>query len=199
MYQEQEENELICRAQKGDKQACCKLLAAYEGLLRKMSHRYQHTPAGSQLSEDSPGILNLAFMEALKEFDSRRGTHFAAFLQSRLHGAIYKAFRRSLNDRGHTAHPETGTEDNTEWYDAIASPAPTPERYAAARTELAAIFHHLSTAEKRLLSLIYVRGLSLKEIARRLELSPAAISKRKAKLLAHIQAITDMDTACPCT
>ena len=85
MYEENEENAQIERAQKGDKHACSQLLAAYEGLLQNMSRRYQYTPTGKAMAEDARGILNLAFMEAIRDFRSENGVHFAAFLQSRLH------------------------------------------------------------------------------------------------------------------
>ena len=98
MYSIQQENELIHMAQHGNKTACEQLLQAYTGLLHKMAHRYQHTPSGRELSEDAPGILALAFMESVHAFDSSRGVHFAAFLQSRLQGALYKALYSSIGE-----------------------------------------------------------------------------------------------------
>lgn len=200
MYSEKDENELIDCAQKGDKQACSQLLAAYEGLMVHMSRRYQYTPTGKLLAEDARGILNLAFIEAIRDFDLHSHVHFAAFLQSRLHGAIYKAFRKTCSCQQHTTHPEAATtEEGSAWYDTIASTIPTPERTCIARAELTNICRQLSAAEKRLLSLIYLQGLTLKNIAQQLHLTPGAVSKQKAKLIAHLQAIADMDTACPCT
>ena len=98
MYSLLEENELIHQAQSGSQTACAKMLTAYEGLLKKMSRRYEYTPAGKIIAEDALSILYLAFMEAVRDFNPAHGTPFAAFLQSRLHGSIYKAFRQACRD-----------------------------------------------------------------------------------------------------
>lgn len=200
MYTEKQENDLIHCAQKGDKQACSQVLAAYEGLIQNMSRRYQYTPTGKTMMDDARSILNMAFMEALRDFHSERGVHFAAFLQSRLHGAIYKAFKHRYHEQEHTAHPAPPEdEENCTWYDNIASKLPTPEHITAARDTLNQLCQLLSDAEKRLLSLRYLAGLSQKEIARRLHTSPAAICRQLKGIKAKLQAIDDMDAGCPCT
>jgi RNA polymerase sigma factor (sigma-70 family) len=185
MYSIQQENELIHMAQHGNKTACEQLLQAYTGLLHKMAHRYQHTPSGRELSEDAPGILALAFMESVHAFDSSRGVHFAAFLQSRLQGALYKALRKTCTCNLHTAHPAASGTD-APWYNLVESPAPTPERIITARDELSRLSRQLSTADKQLLSLLYYHELPQNTIARLLHLSPQTVSKRKQKLLAQL-------------
>ena len=89
MYSLQEENELIHHAQAGNQPACAQLLDAYDGLIDHMRRRYQYTPTGKLLADDALSILQLAFMEAIHDFNPSLGIHFAAFLQSRLHAALY--------------------------------------------------------------------------------------------------------------
>ncbi|BAL84430.1 putative RNA polymerase sigma factor [Selenomonas ruminantium subsp. lactilytica TAM6421] len=200
MYSEKDEKELIRRAQKGDNQAVCQLLAAYEGLIKNMSRRYSHTPTGRAIADDAQGILLLAFMEALRDFQPEGPVHFAAFLRSRLHSAIYQAFRTACRYNQRTAHPQTATEDEAgDWYDMIPGTAPSPEHQVTARDELTQICRQLSEAEKRLLSMSCLQGLTQSRIARLLHRSPGTISKQLQKLRAHLQAITGMATACPCT
>lgn len=186
MYTCEQENALLQQAQHGNKTACEQLLAAYAGLLKKMAHRYQHTPAGREIADDASGILQLAFMEAVQDFVPERGVHFAAFLQSRLHGAIYQAFQHTIAYSQRTAHSAT-TADNTAWYDLTASPAPSPERIICARDELAGLIRQLNAPERQLLQLIYWQELPQKSIAQKLHLSPQAISKRKKQLLTKLK------------
>ncbi|SDP67990.1 RNA polymerase sigma factor [Selenomonas ruminantium] len=200
MYSENAENELIRRAQKGDKKAVCQLLAAYEGLIQNMRRRYQYTPTGAMIADDAPGILGLAFLEAVRDYKTEGQAHFAAFLQRRLHAAIYQAFRETCRYQQRTAHPEAAaSEDGSDWYDVIPSALPSPEREVSARDELARICQQLSAAEKQLLSMICLQGLTQSRIAAMLHRSPGTISKQLQKLRTRLQAITGMATASPCT
>jgi RNA polymerase sigma factor (sigma-70 family) len=127
-------------------------------------------------------------MEAVRDFDASRNIHFAAFLQSRLHGAIYKAFKQACSYSQHTAHPTTPeAAENADYFDMQESPRPTPEQKALARAELAAILAKLTKQEKSLLQLLYVENMPQKTIAQPLHLSPQAVSKRKQNLIAKIK------------
>ena len=188
MYNLTEENELIALAQQGSTAACEKLLAAYAGLLKNMRHRYAHTPTGKILSDDMQGILHLAFTEAIHAFEPARGINFAAFLQSRLHGAIYKAFKNTCNYSRHTAHPTLPDgDDHFAYFDSLENHHPSPERQLLAQEKLQNIVKELTAAEKELLHLIYVRELPQKAAARLLNITPQAVSKRKQNLIAKIK------------
>ena len=188
MYSLTEENELIALAQQGSTAACEKLLDAYAGLLKNMRHRYAHTPTGKILDDDMQGILQLAFMEAIYAFEPARGINFAAFLQSRLHGAIYKAFKNACSYGSHTAHPTLPDDtDSLSYFDTLENYQPSPERQLLVQENLQAILSELNTAEKELLQLIYIREVPQKAAARLLNISPQAVSKRKQKLIAKIK------------
>ena len=186
MYSLQEENELIHHAQAGNQSACAQLLAAYDGLIDHMRRRYQYTPTGKLLTDDARGILHLAFMEAIRDFEPERGIHFAAFLQSRLHAALYKAFKQTCKYHERTAHPSASTEeDDHDFFALQESPRPTPERYLLAREEVANLLHQLNPQEKELLQLIYAQGLPQITAARILHISPQTLNKRKKRLQEH--------------
>jgi RNA polymerase sigma factor (sigma-70 family) len=188
MYSLTEENELIALAQQGSTAACEKLLDAYAGLLKNMRHRYAHTPTGKILDDDMQGILQLAFMEAIHSFETKVGIHFAAFLQSRLHGAIYKAFKHACSYNSHTAHPTSPDDtDSSSFFDTLENHTPTPERQLLAHDKIQTILTGLTPTEKELLYLIYVRELPQKTAARLLNISTQAVSKRKQKLIAKIK------------
>ena len=188
MYSLQEENELIRLTRQGSTAACEKLLTAYTGLFKNMCHRYAHAPSGKLLSDDIQGILQLAFMEAIYAFEPARGINFAAFLQSRLHGAIYKAFKNTCSYSKHTAHPTLpDNDDRFAYFDSLENHHPSPERQLLAREKLQNIVKELTAAEKELLHLIYVRELPQKAAARLLNITPQAVSKRKQNLIAKIK------------
>ncbi len=188
MYSQQEENELIRLARQGNNAACEKLLAAYAGLLKNMEHRYAHTPSGRLMSDDMQGILQLAFMEAIHAFEPARGIHFAAFLQSRLHGAIYKAFKNSCSYSKHTAHPTLpDSDDSFAYFDNLENHHPSTERQLIAQEKLQNILKELTATEKELLHLIYMRELPQKAAARLLNITPQAVSKRKRNLITKIK------------
>ena len=188
MYNLQEENELIRLARQGSTAACEKLLTAYTGLLKNMRHRYAHTPSGKLLEDELQGILQLAFMEAIYAFEPARGINFAAFLQSRLHGAIYKAFKNTCSYSKHTAHPTLpDSDDRFAYFDSMENHHPSPERQLIAQEKLQTILKELTAAEKELLHLIYVRELPQKAAARLLNITPQAVSKRKRNLITKIK------------
>lgn len=187
MYSIQEENELIRQAKEGQQTACQQLLSAYAGLFKNVERRYRYTPTGKIIADDVLGILYLAFMEALHDFDPDRNIHFAAFLQIRLHGAIYKAFQQACKYNQRTTHPIIESDAHQDFFDLQESPQPTPERKVLAREELAAILRQLNQPEKELLHLLYREQLPQKAIAQVLHLSPQAVSKRKQNLIAKIK------------
>lgn len=188
MYKLETENELIRQARAGNSAACEQLLAAYTGLFKRMSHRYSHTPAGKTIAEDAMGILYEAFMNALQDFAPARGINFAAFLQSRLHGALYKNFQQTCNYQKRTVHPQApDSADNRDYFDMLESPLPTPEQQLLLRNELASILALLNKNEKQLLSLLYLQDLPQITAARHLHISPQALNKRKQKLIAKLK------------
>ena len=188
MYSLNEEKKLIHCAQTGNKEACEKLYIAYTGLIKSMNRRYAHTPTGQIIVADAPGILQLAFMDALKDFAPERGINFAAFLKSRLHSAIYKAFKQTCKERQHIAQPvKSNDEDNRNYFELLESPRPSVESEIIAREELAAILCQLSKQEQHLLQLLYVQDLSQIQAAQILHISPQALYKRKQKLIAKLK------------
>ena len=188
MYSLTQENEIIHSAQKGSKSACEQLYAAYEGLIRKMSRRYAYTPTGKIIADDAEGILQLAFMETIRDFDHKKGINFAAFLQSRLHGSIYNAFRQACKYQQRTAHPAASTgEDGHDYFDMLESPQPSPERKIIIHEELVFILSQLNKQEKHLLQLLYIQDLPQIKAARLLHLSPQTLNKRNKRLIQHCQ------------
>ena len=187
MYTIEQENDLIQQAKNGQTEACEKLLLAYAALLKKMARRYQHTACGQELKDEASGILHLTFMEAVYDFDHSAQVNFAAFLQSRLHGAMYKAFRRTVSYNQHTLHPASADDEKTPWYNLINSHTPSPEQIVCSRDELEGIYRQLSASEQQLLGLIYCQELPQTAVAKILHLSPQTVSKRKQRLFDKIK------------
>ena len=126
--------------------------------------------------------------QAIYAFEPARGINFAAFLQSRLHGAIYKAFKNTCSYSRHTAHPTLPDgDDHFAYFDNLENHHPSPERQLLAREKLQNIVKELTAAEKELLHLIYVRELPQKAAAQLLNITPQAVSKRKRNLITKIK------------
>ncbi len=188
MYSLNEENELIRRAQSGSQIACEQLYTAYAGLILNMRRRYTRTPAGQAIDADALGILHLAFIDAIHDFSPERRVNFAAFLQSRLHSTLYKAFKQACQESQRTAQLVKQTdEDQYGYFDWLESPGPSIERTIIAREELASILGQLSKQEKALLHLLYTLDLPQTHVARILHISPQALHKRKEKLMAKLK------------
>ncbi|WP_313995127.1 sigma-70 family RNA polymerase sigma factor [uncultured Selenomonas sp.] len=193
-----DEDVLIARAVRGEAQAMAEMSGRYRGLIMAQAHASYLRCAA--LVQDAESIAVLAFIEALHDYDPRHGAPFAPFVKTRIHTALYTAYRRERRRAARTVHPEQDADGCTAWErcggteDTVAC----VERRLLVRGILARVMHRLTAREKELLSLHYGRDLTLRRIAALLGTSAGALSKSKANLLRKLRAGAGLPLASPC-
>ena len=181
-----DEDALICRAVRGECTAMHEICARYRGLI--LSEARASYLRNAALAPEAESIASLAFLEALHDYDPRHGAPFAALAKSRVHGALYTAFRRARRDWMRTCHPEQdGTGDCWERCAGTTRPTEAADLRLFVHGILRRTMHLLTEREKAVLSLHFFRDLTLRHIASLLETSPNAISKCKANIVRKLR------------
>lgn len=182
------EDAVIARAAAGEAAALREMSGRYWGLVVRAS-RASHLRSAA-LAADAESIAALAFLEALHDYDPQHGAPFAGFVQSRIHMALYTAFRRERRLWDREAYPDrdSGPGDAWERIGGAAEPTEAADLRLLVRGILARVMHRLTEREKAILSLHYFRDLTLRRIAALLGTSANAVSKSKANLLRKLRA-----------
>ena len=181
------EDALIRRAVRGECGAMHEICARYRGLI--LSEARASYLRNAALAPEAESIASLAFLEALHDYDPGHGAPFAALAKSRVHGALYTAFRRARRDWMHTCHPEQdGTGDCWAHCGGTTRPTEAADLRLFVHDILRHAMQRLTEREKAVLSLHFFRDLTLCRIASLLKTSPNAISKCKANLVRKLRA-----------
>lgn len=183
-----EEDNLIVRAVRGEAAALAEILGRYRGLIVNQSRAsYLRNTA---LTHEAESIAELAFIEALHDYDPKHGAPFAGFVKSRVHMALYGAFRRERRLWERESHPEQdeGGRDAWERIGGMSDPSVNADRRLLLHDILTRAMHRLTEREKKILSLHYYGDLTLRRIADLLGTSADAVSKSKANLLRKLRA-----------
>ena len=181
----EEEDAVIARAAAGDGAALAEMSGRYRGLIVREAHASYLRNAA--LAADAESIAALAFMEALHDYDPAHGAPFAAFARSRVHMALYGAFRRERRLWERESHPDGADGDAWERIGGAADMAARADSRLFVQDILARAMHRLTEREKAILSLHYFRDLTLRSIAALLGTSADAVSKSKANLLRKLR------------
>jgi len=182
------EDDLIRRAVRGEAGALGEILGRYRGLLVAETHASYLRNALPYA--DAAGIAELAFIEALHDYDPEHGAPFAGFVKSRVHMALYDALRRQRRLWERESRPAQSPEGADMWehIGGTSDPTAAADRRLLVEEILARTMHRLTEREKKILSLHYYAGLTLRRIAALLGTSAGALSKSKANLLRKLRA-----------
>lgn len=182
------EDQLIEAARTGSTGAGSQLYEYYLGLIRREARqRYLAAPG---LRDETEAIASLAFVEAAHDYDASQGVHFAAFLQSRIKGALYMAFCRTRRYLDRTSHPDQDSSAEKDCWSIYVDAQAAQESHEEAvcrREILRQAMQILSEKEKRLLQLIYWEDMPLKKIAAGRHVSPQCISRQKQRILQKLR------------
>ena len=184
------ENAWIRRAAAGDRAAQERLLAQYEGLIVKESRQPYLRAA---LAADAPSIARLAFLEA------SRGVHFAAFAASRVHAALYNAFRRARKLWERETHPDQNADACRFWerYGGAQDRADAEDERTCRRIVLQQAIATLSEREKKILRLLYLEDMKVTKLAELLHVTHQAVSFAKKKILRKLRIFMEGGEAAP--
>lgn len=163
-----EERALIAGAQAGDQEAMERIVTQYWPLVIAAGHqRYVRS-----IAEDATGAAAEELVRAVLAFDLSRGVPFAAFAKVRVYGAVSHLFRKTANVWEHEGAPCE--------LDALERIAGEETLDASeARMVLAPLLSMLSAGERRVLSLLYERGLTTYEAADVLGVSQSKVMRVK--------------------
>ena len=180
-----ETRELVRRAQAGDKAAADELLAAFLPLIRKAAGQ-AHL---STVREDAEQEAALSFLWAVANFDEARGVPFEGFAKAIVYGRVRTFFLRERRRWQREVLPfEKEDEDgNTEDFF---------EDVADSREEIGAVdeadafrvrLSPLSERDRKILSLYYEGGLTLREIGKLLHIRENAVSVYKSRAVEKLR------------
>ena len=174
----------------------------YLGLVKALATRiYKKLPRDMEYDDiRSAGYIGL--MDALKKFDSKKGVSFTSYARYRIRGAIFDYLRsldfypRELRRRAKkertelkdmppllsldvNAYEEDGATSFVNTLPNLANTAAKVEAIAEASWILA----KTCTSNSTILNLYYLKGLTLKEIGRRLGKSESWVCLRRADII----------------
>lgn len=192
-----EEDNLIVRAVRGEAAALAEILGRYRGLIVNQSRASYLR--NTVLAHEAESIAELAFIEALHDYDPKHGAPFAGFVKGRVHHALYTEFRRERRLWERTCHPEQDADARDAWErcGGADDAAERADLRLLVRGLLRSAMHRLTEREKEILSLHYFRDLTLRHIAALLGTSASAVSKSKANLLRKLREGAGMEGLAP--
>lgn len=179
---------LVTRAQAGDRAALEDLLARLRpGIVRYCRGRLGRTAGSYESADDVAQEVCVAVLTALPRYVDQ-GRPFAAFVYGIAGHKIADAQRAGFRDRS----------DATDLLPDRADEAPGPEDTAVAADEAArahALLHKLPTAQRELLLLRVVAGLSAEETGAALDMSPGAVRVAQHRALARLRVLATESAA----
>lgn len=152
------------------------LAVQYEGLCRKAAGQSHLAPLG----EDALSAARESFLRAVREYDAARGVPFPGFAKAKVYGDLRTLFKKSRRQWQREVLPESAEEGSV--FEAVPD-----ERDEVKILEAEDAFRNmiapLPEKPRRLLTLLYAKGLTQKEAAAKLGVSQQAAAVMKARAL----------------
>ena len=177
-----EERALIARAQQGDRAAMERIVTQYRPLVLAAAHRR----AAQSFADDARQAAAEELVRTIYAYDTSRGVPFASYAKPRVHGAVSHLLTKNVRSWQRECATDEADDldrvpdlDTTDAYEA-----------AEARATLAPLLAMLDGDERRVLHLLFYRGLSTYAAARemgcsqskRCKLKKEAIEKMRTKI-----------------
>lgn len=167
---------LITAAQNGDKAALEKLCIFYEPLFRKEMRRdiFYNTLG----YDEGLSLARLKFIETVMRYNGADYEHFAGYIRCRIHFALYdaakKVWKRQTNEAALPA------EDDSANISAFGEDVIGREEVTIL-LELA--LKKLTEKQQKTIKALYFEGYNGKELAEKLKITPAAVTKHHKQAL----------------
>ncbi len=171
--------ELVTAAQKGDKKALEQLCIFYEPLFRKEMRREIFYNTLSY--EEGLSLARFKFIELVLTYNGADFMHFPGYVQCRIHYALFDEARRRRKEEENTAPlPAGGGADLPIFADNVIE-----------RAELAVLLKEalkkLTEKQRHTIMAIYFDGLSGREVAAKLKITPAMVTKHHKQALKNLR------------
>ena len=174
-----EERALIARAQQGDRAAMERIVTQYRPLVLAAGHRR----AAQAFADDAVQAAAEELVRTIYAYDTSRSVPFASYAKPRVHGAVSHLLTKNV--RSWQRECATDEPDDLDRVPDLR----TGDAYEAAeaRATLAPLLAVLTDDERRVLHLLYYRGLSTYAAARELGWSQSKVCQRKKAALAKMK------------
>lgn len=174
-----EERALIARAQQGDRAAMERIVTQYRPLVLAAAHRR----AAQTFADDALQAAAEELVRTVYAYDTQRGVPFASYAKPRVHGAVSHLLTKNV--RSWQRECATDEPDDLDRVPDLR----TGDAYEAAeaRATLAPLLAVLSDDERRVLHILFWRGLSTYAAARALGWSQSKVCQRKKAALAKMK------------
>lgn len=183
--QTEEIHSLIRRAQSGDKTAANEILAQFRPLICKVAGQ-AHL---ATVREDAEQEAALALLWAIANYDEARGVPFEGFAKAMVYGRVRTFFLRERRRWRREILPivtEDEEGDRSDFFESVADERDeirAVEETDAFRSRLSS----LAERDRRILSLYYEGGLTLREIGKLLHIRENAVSVYKSRAVARLR------------
>ena len=161
------------------------LVLQYEGLCRKAAGQSHLAPLG----EDAFSAARESFLRAVRGFDPARGVPFPGYAKAKVYGDLRTLFKKARRQWQREILPEGAEEESV--FDAVPD-----ERDGMMNLEADDAFHRrlsrLSDKPRRLLTMLYMNGLTQKEAAAQLGMTQQAAAVMKARALKTLRKNEDI-------
>lgn len=176
---------LVRRAQAGEKTAANEILAAFRPLICKVAGQ-AHLRA---VREDAEQEAALALLWSVANFDESRGVPFEGFAKKIVFGRVRTFFLRERRKWRHEIQPFGMKHEKSESEDFFEGVEDTRDEIGVVDDADAfrARVSSLGERDRRILSLYYEGGLSLREIGKLLNIRENAVSVCKSRALAKLR------------
>lgn len=170
---------LVTAAQNGDSSALEKLCIFYEPLFKKEMRREIFYNALGY--EEGLSLARLKFIEIVMGYNGADFEHFAGYVRCRVHYALYDAVKKIWQQQNNEAALPCGDDADL----------PTFADNAIEREELAILLalalKKLTEKQRNTIKAMYFDGYSGKEIATKLKITPAMVSKHHKQALKNLR------------
>lgn len=173
--------DLVTKAQNGDKAALLKLCEDFAGLMKKTALQRHVRP----IHEEALAAAYLSFIEAVKTFDARLGIHFAGYAESKVKFAVWNLFKRECRRWQREFTIEAGEGEDYTILDSIASNANIEAQIELKllSEEMLRLLDGLPAKQRQVILFTVINGKSLTETAALLGVTPQAIYSMKKRAL----------------
>ena len=180
-------HEMLSLAKQGDESAKGELLNRFRPYLSVIARRHLDERLQSRL--DSADVVQITFLEATRDFESFRGDtieSLLAWLRNILRNNVATAHQQHLAAQKRSARKEVKLRVSSEsggsslgMQDIIPSEASSPSQRMMrdeASVVLATCLEQIPESQREAIRMRYLEGMSLKEIAERIEKSEMAVA-----------------------
>ena len=170
---------LVTAAQNGDSNALERLCIFYEPLFRKEMRREIFYNALGY--EDGLSLARLKFIEIVMAYNGADFVHFAGYVRCRIHYALYDAVKKIWERQSNEAALPDGDCTESQF---LADNAVEREELAIL---LALALKKLTDKQRNTIKAMYFEGFSGKEVAAKLKITPAMVTKHHKQALINLK------------